>query len=300
MMGCVPLTGIRTIAVAVVLMSSLACGGTSLTGPSGSVKARRSFTVMTFNVQHGIDGSSRYNLQAAIDVIARLQPDLVGVQELTRNHPFYNCDDQPALIINGLRNATGRPWAGVYVKEWFTPDRTCLDRGTGTEVETEGLAVFAPEGLQSTQDLPLFNTRLGLAARTSSVPGVPVIVTQLASGTAGFSDRVTQLGQLLPWAGSQGVPRILIGDFNARPDTPEMVPVTAEYRDAWTDALAQGVARGVMSGDTRVKGGRIDYVFYTPSDALTIDSAEIVDTAALVGGRDASDHRPVIVRFSSK
>ena len=34
--------------------------------------------VMTFNIQHGIDGSHKYNLQRAIDAIAKVQPDLVG------------------------------------------------------------------------------------------------------------------------------------------------------------------------------------------------------------------------------
>jgi len=36
---------------------------------------------MTFNIQHGIDGSSKYNLKRAIDVIAKIQPDIVGLQE---------------------------------------------------------------------------------------------------------------------------------------------------------------------------------------------------------------------------
>ena len=34
--------------------------------------------VMTFNIQHGIDGSDRYNLQRSIDTIAKIEPDLVG------------------------------------------------------------------------------------------------------------------------------------------------------------------------------------------------------------------------------
>lgn len=53
---------------------------------------------MTFNIQHGIDGTSRYNLQRAIDTIARVQPGIVGLREVTRNHPSYACDDQPARI----------------------------------------------------------------------------------------------------------------------------------------------------------------------------------------------------------
>lgn len=289
--------GLLTAAVGAVLAAS-ACGGASITGPDGG--ARRSFTVMTFNVQHGLDSGGRYNLQNAIDVIARVQPDLVGVQELTRNHPSYNCDDQPAMIAQGLQSATGRRWSSAYVREWFTPDRTCLDRGVGTDVETEGLAVFAPESIVGPLDFPLFQTRLALLARTQGTVTLPVIVTQLASGTAGFTDRTTQIAQLLPWAEGQGLPRVLMGDFNSRPDAPELQPVLAAYHDAWTDALAQGVARGVMSGDTRVRGGRIDYVLYA-GDGLQVQSAEIVDTTVLLGARsEASDHRPVVVRFGLK
>src|ERR1041384_1396279 len=82
-------------------------------------------TVMTFNIQHGIDGTSRYNLQRAIDTIARVQPDIVGLQEVTRNHPSYNCDDQPARIASGLQAATGQTWDVAYQQEWFTPDVSC-------------------------------------------------------------------------------------------------------------------------------------------------------------------------------
>src|SRR4051794_31923257 len=83
--------------VAAVLTA--ACGGSSAAPTPGSSAASNrapvTIKVMTFNIQHGIDGSGRYNLQRAIDVVARVQPDIVGLQEVTRNHPFYSCDDQP-------------------------------------------------------------------------------------------------------------------------------------------------------------------------------------------------------------
>ena len=50
-------------------------------GPAG-------LKVMTFNIQHGIDGSLSYNLQRAIDAIAKIQPDLVALQEVPQNHPY--------------------------------------------------------------------------------------------------------------------------------------------------------------------------------------------------------------------
>jgi len=96
----------------------------------------------------------------------------------------------------------------------------------------------------------------------------------------------------------QGAPHVLMGDLNSRPDAIELQPVFGQYRDAWSDALTAGVARGVVTGDTRVRGGRIDYVFYVGGAGVEVDSAEIVDTAALLGSRtEVSDHRPVLVRF---
>jgi len=46
---------------------------------------------MTYNIQHGLDANGRYNLQGVVDVVSRLRPDIVGLQEVTRNHPSFNC-----------------------------------------------------------------------------------------------------------------------------------------------------------------------------------------------------------------
>jgi endonuclease/exonuclease/phosphatase family metal-dependent hydrolase len=220
-------------------------------------------------------------------VIARVQPDLVALQEVTRNHPFYACNDQPLLIAQGLRQATGREWRQWYVQQWFTPDQSCQAMGNGDGPETEGLAFFAPASIEQIGSMPFVNTGLGLAARRGGT--VPTITTHMASGAAQLTNRTIQINQLLGWAPGVGAPRVILGDFNARPDAPELQPVLAQYRDAWTDAVAAGTAAGVASGDTRIRGGRIDYVLYM-GDALTVLSAETVDTSA-------SDHRPVVVRF---
>src|SRR5262249_37299625 len=128
------------------LITASACGGNSSpTSPSAAAANRSPVTVkvMTFNIQHGINGTSRYNLQSAIDVIARVQPDIVGLQEVTRNHPFYACDDQPARLASGVRAATGQVWDVSYQQEWFTPDVSCQSSGRGDGRETEGLVFLA-------------------------------------------------------------------------------------------------------------------------------------------------------------
>src|SRR5213076_625561 len=80
------------------IAAAAACVAMASAHPGAGRDEAAGVTVMTFNIQH------------AIDTIAKLQPELVGLQEVTRNHPYYNCDDQPAKIAEGLKAATGRAW----------------------------------------------------------------------------------------------------------------------------------------------------------------------------------------------
>ena len=109
------------------------------------------------------------------------------------------------------------------------------------------------------------------------------------------SDRIRQLGTLLPWSQNQGSVRILVCDCNANPTTPEYGQLRAIYHDGWQDALAAGIAKGRMDGITH-KSSRIDYVWYEPGGALELTSYENVETPALIG-IEASDHRPQVAVF---
>jgi len=250
--------------------------------------------VMTFNIQHGIDGTSRYNLQRAIDTIARVQPDIVGLQEVTRNHPSYACDDQPARIASGLRVATGQAWDVVYEQEWFTPDVSCQKNGQGTGPETEGLAFLTRRSMSASSMVPLPDSRIGLQVAVRDVYDLPVAVTHLSSGTAKEVARNQQIDRLMSWTRGFGQPLVLMGDFNTGPQSSELQSVLAGFRDAWSDAVAAGRALG--AGSTQ-RSTRVDYVFYVPGNSLTLESAEFVDTAALIGVV-ASDHQPLVATFT--
>jgi endonuclease/exonuclease/phosphatase family metal-dependent hydrolase len=249
---------------------------------------------MTFNIQHGIDGTSRYNLQRAIDTIARVQPDIVGLQEVTRNHPYYACDDQPARIASGLRSSTGQTWDVVYEQEWFTPDVSCQRSGKGTGPETEGLAFLARRPISAATMVPLADSRIGLQVAVQDVYGLPVAVTHLSSGAAKAAARAQQIDRLLSWARGFGQPLILMGDFNTDPQAPELQSVLAGFGDAWSEAVAAG--RTVGGGMTQ-RSTRVDYIFYVSANSMTLESAEFVDTAALIGVV-ASDHQPLVATFT--
>jgi endonuclease/exonuclease/phosphatase family metal-dependent hydrolase len=283
--------------VAASAVALLACGGSSSTQPTtpsalpSAAAGGRQLRVATFNIQHGLSNDGDYDLQWAVRTIAALNPDIVGVQELTRNHPAYKCEDQPVKIAQGLSQATGRTWSYIYKPEWTTAINDCK----GDTPETEGNGFFAPSPISEAGTVSLWNGRNGLK---TTIGGLPIVTTHLQSGKLpeNSSDRMRQLGTLLPWTAQQGTPRILVCDCNANPASPEYTQMHAMYHDAWTDAVAAGTAKGRMDGITH-KSSRIDYVFFDPGNALSLVSMENVETPSLVG-LEASDHRPQLAVFA--
>jgi endonuclease/exonuclease/phosphatase family metal-dependent hydrolase len=276
------------VAVALAMSADNAARGNAATVPT--VK------VLTFNIQHGIDGSHKYNLQRAIDAIARIQPDIVALQEVTRNHPYYNCDDQPARIADGLKAASGRTWSVAYEQEWFTPNVECQQSGRGDGKETEGLAFLAPAPLGPTSVVQLPVSRIGFAVKPPSDGGLAVVVTHLASGKQNGEARRKEVEALLKWTQQQfGSRQLLVGDFNLKPVATELEPVLGLFRDAWQVGAQAGVARG---GEATHGQNRIDYIFYRAED-LELVAVETVDTGGWFG-TSASDHKPLLATFGIK
>jgi endonuclease/exonuclease/phosphatase family metal-dependent hydrolase len=244
---------------------------------------------MTFNIQHGIDGSHKYNLQRAIDTIARAQPDIVGLQEVTRNHPYYNCDDQPARIAEGLKAATGRTWMVVYEQEWFTPNVECQQSGKGDGKETEGLAFLSPAPLGDSSMTKLPSSRIALTVKPPSAGGLPITVSHLANGKNNGPARAREVEALIKWTDKLGPVQLLIGDFNLNPDDVELQPLLMSFRDAWRS----GVQMGVVSGSEATHGtSRIDFIFHRGS-GVVVTGIQTIETASWFG-TSASDHRPVV------
>jgi endonuclease/exonuclease/phosphatase family metal-dependent hydrolase len=286
----------RTVWIAIFfLVFTVFAVGAVWTIPT-TVDVRPTFRVATFNIHKGAPRRGPYDLERTIDAIYRLGADLVGVQEAMRNDMAFGCDDQPALIAEGLRQRSGLPWTYVHARAWITTSTECMDSGKGDDVATEGLAFFSRERILESNVVRLNEGRVGLSVRLARLPEVPIVVTHLAANRQNQADRIRELGILLPWAKGFG-PGILVGDLNAEADATELAPLFASYHDAWSDATALGTARGIANGATRPNGrSRIDYVLYASRDDLVVDSFEAVDTTTL-GLGEVSDHNPVVATF---
>jgi len=260
-----------------------------INGRHAEAEGAAGLKVMTFNIQHGIGDSHKYNLQHAIDTIARIQPDLVGLQEVTRNHPYYECDDQPARIAAGLKAATGKTWSVVYEQEWFTPNVECQKAGKGDGKETEGLAFLSPMPLGGSSMTKLPSSRIALTVKPASTGGLPVTVTHLSNGKNNGPQRARQVEALAKLTEKLGPAQLLMGDFNLSPEEVELQPVLTLFRDAWPSALQSGTGKG--PGNTH-GGGRIDFIFYK-GEGVSVTGMEAIETAGWFGGA-ASDHRPAV------
>jgi endonuclease/exonuclease/phosphatase family metal-dependent hydrolase len=283
----------RWVFIALVFLVAVAVS--SVSGRPATTDEGR-FRVATFNIHRGADRQERYDIERTIEAIARFDADLVGLQEVIRNHAGFGCDDQPALIAAGLRRRTGRPWTYVYARAWNTDNRDCLRSGRGDGVETEGPAFFAPERIIASKSMRLSERRVGLAARVASMPGVSVVVTHLSPSRDNQAGRAREIAALLPWAQKLGV-GLLLGDLNAAPEASELAPMVSHYLDSWSEAAERGLTGGLESGGTF--GGRrrrIDYVFFDPDVDLELESVAVIDTSA-PGLGEVSDHRPVVTTF---
>jgi len=180
-----------SIAVLVVVVA------TSSRWAATAPEPKPTFRVATWNIHKGADRRGNYHLHHTIDAIASFDADLVGLQEVMRNQPESNCDDQPALIAEGLRRRTGRPWTHVHVKAWISDKRYCQERGRGDGIETEGLAFFAAEPIAVSRSTRLPESRVAVEVRLASLPHVPVIVTHLAPNREGQALRVRQFAALV-------------------------------------------------------------------------------------------------------
>ncbi|HET6763872.1 MAG TPA: endonuclease/exonuclease/phosphatase family protein [Longimicrobiaceae bacterium] len=244
--------------------------------------AGREVTVLVYNIHAGKDAAGRESLGRVAELVRSTQADLVLMQEVDRNTQRSGPTDQPARLaeLTGYSVAFGRTigfQGGDYGVALLS--RWPIQRDTLVP-----LTVTAPPG-RTTEG----REQRGVLMATIAAPGGPLAVLDTHLDHLGEDVwRIQEIATVLRVArsaGEAGMPVLLGGDFNARPESAVHAELRgAGFRDAWA-GCGQGDA---MTFPANAPTRRIDYLYIT-------GHTRCLDARVLAS--DASDHRPVLIRL---
>lgn len=251
---------------------------------------------LTYNVHWGIGMDDRLDLRRVGDVIRRLNPDVVGIQEVDRNRrPETDYEDQLAILADYL---------SMEFAYGVTIEKEPTER-SGGEPRQYGIAVLTPHEIRETRNHHL--TRLdGTEQRTLLETRIAVEGEELPFFNTHFGlqadERARQAEDVLDITRGVG-DHVLVGDFNARPESRPVSTLTSRYEDVLgarglddaatfpTPYVDADGGRDYVddSVEAFVPNRRIDYVFCT--SGVDHRSADVVHSLA-------SDHSPVVADLS--
>lgn len=236
-------------------------------------------TVVSFNIRAGTDLEGRPSLDRVAALLDTLGADITLLQEVDRGTARSGGLDQLAELrrLTGMHGIFGPAIefdGGEYglglLSRWPIADSAVvsltarLPRDMVDETYEARIAlhavVAAPAG-----DLHLFNTHLNTG-----------------QGTYRRQELIGLMAEVHRRAGADGTV-IVGGDFNATPDSDEIVAMTLFLNDAW--AICGEGAGFTFPADDPVR--RIDYLFLRAVGC----------TMAHLPATTVSDHRPVVVRI---
>jgi len=248
--------------------------------------------VMTYNIRHGLgndpddpEAFGEYDLDRVAEVIRRVGPDIVGLQEVDRFNPRSLGVDQPAEL-----------------GEMLGMDR-CFGANAFFDPGEYGLAILSRFPMVSSINTPLPSTMgwegRGLLEATIRVPDsgdVMIFNTHLQVGHEGTEAEAAQQrrAQAVMVAGrirNLKGPVVLMGDFNAQPGDPELEPFDF-LMDAWSVAGDGGPGLTIPSHPATEPEVRIDVIYVNNGFRVTSASVFTKGPAPY-----ASDHLPVVAEL---
>jgi endonuclease/exonuclease/phosphatase family metal-dependent hydrolase len=263
--------------------------GTTAAPPPPPPTTTTGLKLLDWNTHYGVGSDGKYSIDRIATWIAKLNPDVVSLNEVTRYAYYNTAEDQATRYVALLKAKTGRTWYHTY--------RT--DNGAAKGV---GNIVLSRFPIASTSYCQLSARRVAVNAGVY-VNGrlVNVWSTHLDSSSTSSSMRIAEIKALHACVGSFAQQKIIAGDFNAKAATTEIsLMASGGFTDTWAKAASQSIAYS-YPGNTSfgaTRNSRIDYVWMsTGATALVIKRAEVFDTRD-ASGYMPSDHKPLMVTFA--
>jgi endonuclease/exonuclease/phosphatase family metal-dependent hydrolase len=232
---------------------------------------RISLRVMTFNIHNGIDWSGKYDLDGTIDFIEEVQPDLAGIQEVSRCwSPKTGFENMEATFAEKLRMNT-------YFSAAFKRGKKAL---FGNLVLSK-----RPFINRWTERLPGNLEPRNFIAVQLQIKGVRVNFLTTHLGLSGI-ERLRQAKKIIQFGAQLGDPLILAGDFNEN----EYGPGVSLLKKYWVKH-SQTPCLGTVRSRKNIIGPEIDMIFTTPN--LIVKDLKIFNNYL-------SDHLPVMADLELK
>jgi endonuclease/exonuclease/phosphatase family metal-dependent hydrolase len=233
----------RLLPAAIAILGLAALAGVASTAarpavPSGDPTGVR---VLTYNIQQGYDADGLKNHTGQLDVLRRVDADLIGLQESDTNRVAGGNGDVVRYLADQL---------DLY--SYYGPK---------TVPGTFGIALLSKYPVENVRTFYMYSEGEQTATIEAQVRVAgklwKVYVTHLGNG----GPIVQQTAILEVVEGQENV--ILVGDFNFRPDSPQYRQTTALLDDAWLLRWPQGV-----DDQGRRFDRRIDHVFVSPGTSV--------------------------------
>jgi endonuclease/exonuclease/phosphatase family metal-dependent hydrolase len=239
----------------------------------------RPLNVLTYNIHHGQGIDGVFDLERVAATIDESGADLVGLQEVDKHWSARSdWEDQPAWFAWRL---------GVHVAYAANLDLPPLNPGEPRRQYGNAiLSRFPIKDFHNTL-LPKYprHEQRGLLEATIEVRGNDLRFADTHLTANNNVERLDQAERVVELLGASEQPTVLVGDLNARPETPAIARLTAHWRDSWTEV---GIGPGyTVTADNLT--ARIDYVLH--GDHLLARAAAVIST-------HGSDHLPVFAQLS--
>ncbi len=271
--------------------AGLMAGAALAAGPSRAARSQRGLRMMSFNVRLPIasDGPNQWEARRDlfVETIRRVDPDIIGTQELWKIQGDYVLEKLPGYSWFGIDRRGGR--ADEHMGVFFRRDRMkVIELGNFWLSDTPGV----PGSISWGHPYP----RMATWGLFETVAGKRfwLINTHFPYRAEDEGARSKCAAAIAEWVAQRpaGDVVVLTGDFNTGPESEAHRILSAPLSDAWIAAPGRKGPEGTFHGFSGTPGKRIDWVM---ARGLAPVAVETVDFGR--GGRFPSDHFPVVAYY---
>ena len=260
--------------VAALMAAACATGPPQGGAPAASRDERGGDTlrVVAYNIKHGRGMDGEIDLPRIAEVLRRLDPDVVALQEVDDATERSSGVDQAGRLAEllGMRGLHGphRPYQGGLYGNAVLTRLPVLEERTHPIPSRPGAALTVHE----------VRVAVGSALRPVSVVSVHL------AGTA--AERLAQADSVTSLFADDARPVVLAGDFNGRPEG----PVVGRLGRDWHVLRKEGAP---VTFPSEAPDREIDFVMLGPAARFRAGAFEVVEHR-VIEEAVASDHRPIL------